>query len=159
MSDPDDTPAWEPPTIYCRHLLVCRSVWFDPNRPDDGFSLGKLVVQFRLPEGQDFPLRLPRLFAYAQLYGTPGEYQVRLRLIRIEADEVGDDVEIQLGPNDQPVEFLVPRPVVVSGLNLVEELAMPVDWVVFDRAGLYAVQIWAMGYDEPLASERVEVRT
>ena len=37
----EDT-AWAPPELHCRHLLVCRTVWYDAERPEEGFSLGKL---------------------------------------------------------------------------------------------------------------------
>lgn len=145
------------PAIYCRHLIVCRTVWFDPNRPDDGFSLGKIVIRLTPPDGQDFPLLIPRLFAYVQAFGTPGEYQLRLRLMRIERDDFGEEFEVQLGPDDSLLQFSVPRPTALSGLTLVEELAVPLDRILLEQAGLYELQLWADGFEEPLAGERFEV--
>lgn len=31
----DDEPAGSPPELHCRHLIVCRSIWFDPAKPAD----------------------------------------------------------------------------------------------------------------------------
>jgi hypothetical protein len=148
---------WTPPVFGCRHLLVCRTIWFDPSKPDEDFSLGRLVVRLTAASADHFPLKVARLFVFAQVYGTPGEYPVFLRLVRIDRNAVGEEVEFSLGRDDEPLDFRLPRPVVVSGLQLVDSFAVPLDNVTFPTAGLYEFQLWRDGGEEPLASERLEV--
>ena len=106
----DDT--WSPPELHCRHLIVCRAIWFDPTKPEDDFSLGRLAVRLTIGGTDRFPVRIPLLFLFAQLFGTPGEYRVFFRLVRIDRSDLGEDVEAQLGGDGEPLEFHIPRPVV-----------------------------------------------
>lgn len=92
MTDPDAELLFEPPELFCRHLLVCRTIWYESGNPDDGYSLTRVIIHVHPPEGQEYGYSEPRLFGYAQLFGTPGEYTIRVRLIRIHLDE--DGVEI-----------------------------------------------------------------
>ncbi len=50
------------------------------------------------------------------------------------------------------------RPVAISGLKYMEEFAYPIGPVPFREAGLYEYQLWADGFDEPIARERVMAR-
>lgn len=147
------------PTVYCRHLIVCRTVWYDANRPDDGFSLGKLIVSLRPADGAGYPVQIERLFLFAQLFGESGEYPFRIRVVRVDRNDIGEEVEIQLGPNDSPREYVPNRPLVVSGEELVDQIAVPLNRVAFREPGLYEFQLWLdFDSDEPLASERLEAR-
>lgn len=148
MATPD---PFDPPAVHCRHLLVCRTVWYDPAKPDEGCSLGRLVVSLSPPPGVAGRFVAPRLFAFAQLFGTVGDYDVRVRLVEVTVDEYGDE---QARPAGEWGPWLVP----VSGLELVESHAFLLKEVPFDRPGAYDFQLWADGQDEPLAAERVQIR-
>ena len=72
------------PVVHCRHLLLCRSVWYDGQKPD--FGIGLAGVYTRLSAGVGgFPFRRERMFIYAQLWGDDGEYYPYIRLVKIEA--------------------------------------------------------------------------
>ena len=149
MATPDPTP-FDPPAVFCRHLLVCRTLWYDAANPDDGYSLARIVVNVQPPAGSDERFVEPRLFAYVQLFGTVGEYDARMKLVEVTTDEDGNDVDrelIEWGP------WLTP----VTGLDLVETHAYKLFNVPFDGPGLYEFQLWLDGFDEPLAAERVQV--
>ncbi len=152
-----DQDAWSPPELHCRHLIVCRSIWFDPAKPEDDFSLGRLVVRLAAESADRFPLKVPRLFLFAQLFGTPGEYRVSFRLVHLDRDDLGEEVEVPLGRDGESLEFILPRPVVVSGLQLVDAFAVPLTDVTFPAPGLYEFQLWRDGGDEPITAERLEV--
>jgi hypothetical protein len=149
--------AWTSPELHCRHLIVCRTIWFNPAKPEEDFSLGRLVVRLTAEDDDAFPLRVALLFVFAQIYGTPGEYRVSIRLVRLDRAETGEVGESQLGDDGEAVEFRLPRPVVVSGLQLVDAFAVPLAGVAFPTPGLYEFQLWRDGSDEPLARERLEV--
>jgi len=151
------TAEWSPPEWFCRHLIACRTLWFDPAKPDEGFSLGRLVVRLTAESADHFPLRIDRLFLFAQIYGTPGEYPVSIRLVRVDRSDLGEESESHLGLDGEPLEFRVPRPVVVSGLLLVDAFAVPLVNVTFPTPGLYEFQLWREGIDDPIAAERLEV--
>lgn len=80
--------------------------------------------------------------------------------MRVQTTADGEEEEVQLGTGGEPREFPIPttRPVAVSGLNYMEELAYPVGPVPFREAGLYEYQLWADGTDDPIARERVLAR-
>lgn len=145
---------WSAPELHCRHLLVCRNVWFDPDRPDDGFSLGKLLVGVRTSSDHPFPIRIPRLFLFAQLFGTPDEYTVRVVQNRREPTGIGDEEEATFTREFGPWDILLP------GEEFVESYAFPLLEVSFPETGVYEFQLLANGVqpDELLASERVLVR-
>jgi hypothetical protein len=65
-------------------------------------------------------------------------------------DDVGDEAEV-------PVQEWGPWLVPVSGLELVDSHGLVMTNAEFARPGIYSVQLWADGFDEPLASERVRV--
>ncbi len=148
---------WNPAVLGCRHLIVCRTIWFDPAKPDEDFSLARLVVRLTAESAEHFPLRVARLFVFAQVYGTPGEYPVSFRLVRIDRNDLAEEVESALGREGEALEFRLPRPIVVSGFQLVDSFAVPLEDVTFPTPGLYELQLWHVGEDEPLAAERLEV--
>lgn len=151
-----DEPESGSPT--CRHLLVCRNIWYSGN-PDDGFSLGHVIVHLRPEAGMGFPVRFDRLFVFAQVFGLPGEYPYRIRLVRIGMTDYGEEVELQIGPGGQPRDFIPKRPLVVSGEDFVDAIAVPLVGVAIREPGVYEFQLWVDGRDdEPLARERVEAR-
>ena len=48
----DDVDPFDKPAIYCRHLLICRTLWYDPER-SDSFSLAGIIVNISPPSGSD----------------------------------------------------------------------------------------------------------
>lgn len=151
MTDPDADP--ERPELFCRHLILCRTIWYDAGNPDEGYSLGRVIVHIRPPEGHGFGYLEPRLFLYVQLFGDPGEYTVRVRLARIETTE-DSDVE----GNEGEMPEWGPWDVAVTGDSYVESFGIPLVRVPFDGPGVYEFQLWADGFGEPVARERVEAR-
>ena len=154
MSDEHDDPTNAVPT--CRHLLICHHVWKSQDLPNAGFSLGGLLVHAVPDIG--FPLWVDRLFLYAQVYGPTGEYQFVVRLVRIDDSGYGEEVETPLGDDGEHVEYVVPRAFEVSGLNFVDEFALPMRRVVFEQPGVYEFQLFCHGSDDPIARERVQAR-
>lgn len=147
MDDPNDPADF----VVCPHLLACHTIWYDNTNPDAGYSLGRVVVHLRPADGQGFPFRTPRLFLFAQLYGTPGEYVMRIRYLRV---GVADDGEEWVAEVDQygPWEIAIP------GDNYVECFGLPLLNLSFPEQGVYEFQLWLDGFDEPLGRERIEAR-
>jgi hypothetical protein len=151
VTDPDTPAPFEPPELFCRHLLICRTIWFDPDKPDNGFSLGGLLIHLRPTGEEGFPVRVPRLFLFAQLFGTPGEYDVTPRLVPIYRSEDGEDEE------GDAVEF-TRRTLALTGDDLVEGYGIPLRDIPFAAPGVYEFQLWVEGFNEPIGRERVEAR-
>jgi hypothetical protein len=145
-SDPDAEPD-----IACRHLIICRTIWYDPASPDDGYSLGRIVVNIRPDPGDELPFTVARLFAYVQLYGELGDNDLRVQLVRVSWDEEGieqSDEVATWGP------FACP----ITGLDLVETHGFVLAKVPFEKAGLFEFQLWVDGHPEPIGWERITVR-
>lgn len=159
----DDPPPYRDPIgVHGRHLITCRTLWYDPEKPEAAFGLAGLYAHIEPPEGSNFPQAFSRFFVYFQLWGDPGDYNLRLRLVRIATEGENEGEEIHLGADGQPREFPAPNrdpiPASISGLNFVDEFALSIGPVVFPMAGLYEYQLWAEGLDEPIATERVQAR-
>ncbi len=139
------------PSVFCRHLIICRSIWYDSTNPDQGYSLGRLVVSLE-PLGEDNgPFIESRLFAFVQLFGVPSDYDVWMRLVRIELDEAGEEATVF-------VTDWGPWVWEITGLELVDSRGFELPRVPFGEPGLYEFQFWAEGLDQPIGWERVEVR-
>lgn len=149
----DETGAQEPddpPAVFCRHLILCRTIWFTGDL-DDGFSLGRLVVHLR-PQDHQFPFLCPnRFFLFAQLYGTPGEYTVRAWLVPITIDEDGDEV-------DGDATEYGPWPLPLYGEEFVEGFAFPIHRLPFAASGVYELRLGIDEIEDWSVGERVEVR-
>lgn len=142
--------------VNCRHFILCKTVWYDPAVPDD-FSFGHVIIHLRAPSGL-YPARYERLFAHFQLYGTPGEYSFRIRLVRIDAEGYDGEEEIQLGQDGEPLEWPGRRPVVVSADDFVDPFAVPLKDVDIQEAGVYEFQLWIDDFDDAIARERIQAR-
>jgi hypothetical protein len=144
-------------SLTCRHLLICQSVWYDPATPDE-FSLGRLVVHTH-PNPGGYPLRYARLFAFCQVYGTAGEYQFSIKLVRIETNGYDEEYEVEVGLNGEPQEWPSSRPIVVSEEDFVSQFALTLGDVRLASAGVYEFQLFVEGEsDTPLARERIQAR-
>ncbi len=146
------------PNLYCPHLLICRSIWYDGRRMEQGFSLGGILTRVVPDSAEGFPYLLERAFAYIQLAGDPGEYLLRIRLVRVEPVGYDEEVEIQLSTDGEPREFAMPtrRPATVAGLVPVEEFAFPMESIPFPVSGTYEFQLWVDGIGHPVGRERIE---
>ena len=49
------------------------------------------------------------------------------------------------------------RPVTITGLQSVQELAFPIFLVPFAESGLYEFQIWIDGIDYPVGREQIHI--
>jgi len=139
---------FDPPAVFCRHLLLCRTLWSDAANRDDGYSLARIVVNVRPPPGSDGRFVEWRLFAYVQLHGTVGEYDTQVRLVQVTVDEDGNERGRELaewGPHVVPV----------TGIDLVESYAYELRDGWFNGPGVYEFHFWLDGFDQPLAAERV----
>lgn len=142
--------------ITCRHLLLCKTAWYDPTKSEE-FSLGRVIVHLFSDDGS-FPTVFDRLFLYGQLFGTPGEYRVRIRLVRIEQEGYDEEVEVELEFKGKPSEWGPNRPLVVSDEAYVEQFAVPLISLYIPAAGLYEIQLLLEGYSEPIGRERFSAR-
>ena len=140
----------EPLAVWCPRLIACHAVRYDATDADAGCTLERAIVHVRPSDGRGFPFRVPRMCLFAQLFGTPGDYTLRVRLLRIRVIE-GEEVVLAR-------RELLPWAVEVSGENFVECFAMPLTDVWFTEPSVYEFQLCADGFDEPLARERIEVR-
>jgi len=156
MADEDDTGDTDPEGIWCRHLIVCRTLWFEPSRSDDAFSLGKLVVQLRPPDGDTLPIHVDRLFTFVQLTGTPGPYTLRALLVRIERVGYDGEDEVPVLRHGRPTQS-GPWDIELFGQEFFEGFAFSMANLRFDEPGVYEFQLHADGYDDPLARERLYV--
>lgn len=162
---PDEEEIWKEspegePALHCPHLLLCRAIWFDASQPERGFSLGGVRTSLAPADRGQFPFRVDRLFAYAQLWGEPGEYHLRIRVVRLQVVEYHGVEEIELGPNGDALEFPIPnrRPFEITGLNYIDEFALAVGPFSFPGPGVYEFQLWTEDADAPVARERLLVR-
>jgi hypothetical protein len=139
--------------VAARHFLICRSVWNDPEDPDTGISLGRIVFRLRPPNGEEYPFVLPRFFAFFHLIGDAGEYQVLIEQIRIGRDDVGDEIE------HQPIRF-ASRPVLVTGDPLGDGFVYQLTDVEFESPGVYEFRLRLCLPDDivTLAEERIELK-
>jgi hypothetical protein len=149
--DVGQAPTPEPPSLVCARLLACGGIRYDPADPDAGYSLERVLVHVRPAGRQGFPFRLPRICLFAQLHGTPGDYVLRVRMVRIGLED-GEAVEL-----DEPVHF-GPWEIELPGGNYVECYGIPLTDVPFPESGVYEFQLWADGFDRMLMNERVEAR-
>lgn len=140
------------PDIGARCLMVCREVQFDGSQPESPYSLIGLVSDLR-PRGH-FPLVLDiPLSLFAEIFGTPGEYEVWIDLVRLEYDEeeglIGDGTdEVCYGP---------------YVLNLMPDVFVHSRWyhlrkVPFQQPGLHEFRLRVAGVSEPLFIQRLFVR-
>ena len=147
----DPEPADDSRYLACATLLACHTMWYDNTNTDAGYSLGRVIVHVRPADASGFPFRLFRMFLFAQLHGTPDEYLLRVRLVRIGATDEGEETVTELR-DFGPWEIAIP------GDNYVECFGLALLQVWFPEPGVYEFQLWADGFDGPLGRERVEAR-
>jgi hypothetical protein len=148
----EDEPS-EPPHLVCPRLLACGNIRYDAGDQDAGYSLERVLVHFRPADGKGFGFDLDRMFLFAQLYGTPGEYTLWVRMTRIlQTEENVNGIEI-----GEAVEF-AKRRIALPGDNFVECFGFPLVRLPFPGPGVYEFQLWAEGFEEYLLAERVEAR-
>jgi hypothetical protein len=92
-----------------------------------------------------------RQFLFAQLHGTPDEYVIRVRQVRVEMADDGQEVA-------EDVTEFGPWEISIPGDNYVECFGLTLTRVPYPQAGVYEFQLWADGFDGPLARERLEAR-
>jgi hypothetical protein len=135
--------------LHCRHFLACRFFWHDDKR---GYSLSSLIITVAPEVGDDYPFLEPRVFLYLQLFGAPGDYILRLRLVKIDLTDYGEEVE-------QIVEERGPWRIQVSGDEFVESCVFELKGGLgIQEPGVYDLGIWIDGEDALLASERILAR-
>ena len=139
------------PELYCAHFIACHTIWYDSTNLDAGYSLGRVIVQLRPPSADPFAFTIPRLFLYAQLWGTLDEYTLRIRLVRVPADDAD-------GTDDSDAPEFGPWDVALAGDAYVEAFGFLLTHVPFEEPGVYEFQLWADGFQEPIGRERIEVR-
>jgi hypothetical protein len=150
VDDFDPEQADESRNLACPHFIACHTVGYDGGDPDAGHTLERVIVHVRPGDTNGFPFRVPRLFLFAQLFGTPGEYRLRVRLLRVEEVDGEDVVRTRrdFGPNA----------IALTGENYVDCFALALSDVWFSEPSVYEFQLWADGFDEPLARERIQAR-
>jgi hypothetical protein len=127
--------------LFCQLFVPCHTIWYDVERPEQGYRLGRVVCVVTPQEGTWYPLRFPRLFGYAQLHGEAGDYSVRVLLVQIRTDEDGEETQSMLGEYGEFGTF-GPWAVEVAGEDFVNECGFPFDDVLLPSAGLFEFQLW-----------------
>lgn len=150
MDEYDPDAADESRHLVCAHFIACHAVRYDGVDADAGYTLERVIVHVRPGDASGFPFRVARLCVFAQLYGTPGEYVLRVRLLRI---RVTDDEEVIETRRD-----FAPKAIALTGENYVECFALGFADIWFPEPGVYEFQLWADGFDEPLGRERIQAR-
>lgn len=150
MDEDDPDSADGARNLACAHFIACHGVRCDGVDADAGYTLDRVIVHVRPRDGNGFPFRVARLFVFAQLYGTPGDYTLHVRLLRVRAVEGEDVIETR--------RDFAPQAIAISGENYVECFALGFSDVWFTEPGVYEFQLWADGFDEPLARERIQAR-
>lgn len=134
------------PHISARHLVVCREVVYDPLDAEAPYSLRGLLTALRPDDDYGYPWCLELVCLFAQLFGEPGRYVVRIELVRISED--GSDV-------GTAATVYGPAPVWVRVGEFVEWAWFMLTYVPFPEPGLYEFRLVLDGYDGVLASERL----
>jgi hypothetical protein len=91
-----------PPVV--RHLLVCRRVTFDLSAPGAAYSLHGLITQLQLEAGAEFPIAVPELWAFLQVFGDAGEYEIWIELVAVD----GEGEAVGEATSDGPFVLRVP---------------------------------------------------
>jgi hypothetical protein len=138
------------PNLVCPHFIACHTVRYDDVDEDAGYTIERVIVHVRPDDANGFPARQPRLCLFAQLFGTPGDYTLRVRLLRL---RVNDDEEAVATRRD-----FGPWTVQISGEHYVQCFAMALTNVWFPEPGVYEFQLWVDGFDDPLGRERIQAR-
>jgi|GEM_PF-5567059 len=73
-----------PPVV--RHLLVCRRISYDLNAPGAAYTLHALITQLQLEAGAEFPVVVPELWAFLQVFGEVGEYEIWIELAAVDGE-------------------------------------------------------------------------
>ena len=137
--------------LICSNLIACHTLWYDNTNTDSGFSLGRVIVHLRPAGGSGFPIRIPRLFLFVQLHGTPGEYLLSVRLSLIRRTSEGEETETE-HRRYGPWEIELP------GDNYVECYGLELNNVFAPEAAVYEFQLLADGFDSPLGHARFQAR-
>lgn len=140
----------EPRVLNCAHFIACHSVRYDNEDADAGCTLERVIVHARPSDAKGFPFRIARMCLFAQLFGTPSEYTLRVRLHRIKAVDDEDVIETR--------RDFGPWSIALVGESYVECYALPITDVWFSEPSVYEFQLWADGFDSPLARERIQAR-
>lgn len=146
--DPEGTD--ETRNLVCPHFIACHEVRYDGNDADAGCTLERVIVHVRPSDANGYPFRVPRMFVFAQLFGAPGDYALRVRLLRISAT---DEEEIVATRRD-----FGPKSVALTGEDYVECFALALTDVWFSEPSVYEFQLLVNGSEEPLARERIQSR-
>lgn len=116
-----------------------------------GYTLEGVLVHVRPTPGHSFPVRVGRIFLFAQLHGTPGEYTIRVRFGRVVLDEEGE-VSVSADGEYGPWDIELP------GINYVEGYGIPLSDLPIPEPGVYEFQLWVDGQDDMMMNERIEAR-
>lgn len=136
--------------LACPHFIACHDVRYDALDADAGCTLERVIVHVRPSDGKGYPLRLERMCLFAELFGVPGDYTLHVRMLRIRVTDDGEVVQARRDFNSRAVEL--------SGENYVECVVWVLPDVWFSEPSVYEFQLWADGFDEPLARERIAAR-
>lgn len=117
---------WPYPTV--RHLLACRRPM--PIDPEYREAILRVVFALRPPRGATFPFRLPELYAFAQVVGGVGTFELSVGLYRMDTDPVlvGTAQEIDITFTDRVTAHSFFRG--MAGIPL-------------ERPGLYELRLFA----------------
>jgi hypothetical protein len=140
----------EEPDIAARHLLLCREVTWNSADTEARYSLLGLFTDIR-PKGT-FPLVWDRpLYTFVQFFGSPGEYEVWIELVRLVQDETGEILDETEAVVFGPFDLKIATPFFIHGRSFYLKT------VPFDAPGLFEFRIRVAGVYDVLVTERLFV--
>jgi hypothetical protein len=135
------------PDLNARHLLVCRDVIYEPDFVWAAHTLRGLVVSLRPGDDDGYPVIAEHLWLFAQVYGTPGEYEVWVELVRIDPETDEGIFVARYGPSR----------LTVSVGRFVDNKGWRLPKIPFDVPGVYEFRLYVEGRGDPLAAERLRL--
>ncbi|OWK41594.1 hypothetical protein FRUB_03672 [Fimbriiglobus ruber] len=135
--------------MNCRHFLTCMAVWRDESKKGTEFGVSRILVRVVPEDDKGYPFKIERLFAYFQLFGTPGQYPLRVRLVRVQSERYYEETEAF---EQEWAAFEVP----IEDDDFTVGVGVQLRSVTFSEEGVYEFQLLWGGRTEPLARERIQ---
>jgi len=140
----------EEPDIAARHLLLCREVVWNSGDPESRYSLIGLYTDIR-PKGT-FPLVWDRpLYTFVQFFGSLGEYEVWIEVVRLVQDDEGEFVD-----ETEAVVF-GPFEIAITKIAFLHGRSFPLKKVPFDAPGYFEFRVRVAGAYDVIIAERLFV--
>ena len=140
----------EEPDIAARHLLLCREVVWNSADTEAPYNLRGLMTSVAVRG--DFPLVYHKpIHVLVQFFGSHGEYEVWIELVRLVQDERGEVLDETEAVVFGPFELNITEGFFIHGR------AFFLKTVPFDAPGLFEFRVRVAGVYDVLVTERLFV--